>query len=42
MRLLKSLHISLSQQENIKSLSDLSYSYIAELIHQSVSEPSAA
>lgn len=40
MRLLKSLHISLSQQENIKSLSDLSYSYIAELIHQSVSEPS--
>lgn len=40
MRLMKSLHISLLQQENIKSLSDMSYSYIAELIHQSVSEPS--
>ncbi|WP_455599790.1 AAA family ATPase [Cloacibacillus sp.] len=38
MRLLKSLHISPAQQENIKSLSELSYSYIADLIYQRTAE----
>ncbi len=35
-RLLKSLHISLSQKKNIKSLSDIGYSYIAEMIRERV------
>lgn len=38
MRLLKLLHISPAQQENIRSLSELSYSYIADLIYQRIAE----
>ncbi|MDO4559644.1 MAG: AAA family ATPase [bacterium] len=38
MRLLKQLRISSAEQDNIKSLSELSYSYIAELIYRRVAE----